>query len=43
MYNKHLKSCSMSLAMKEVQIQIAFKYGLTPVGVAVIEKANDDK
>ena len=41
MANKHIKRCSRSLIIREVQIIITLRYCLTPVGMAVINKSTN--
>ena len=41
--NKHMKKCSSSLFIKEMQIKSTLRYRLMPVRMAVTEKSGDSR
>jgi hypothetical protein len=43
MTKKHMKKCSTSLAMKEMQIKTSLRFYLTPVRIATIKNTTNNK
>lgn len=42
MDSKHIKTCSTSLTIREMQIKTTVSYHFTPLRISIIKKMNND-